>query len=276
MKNIFYRSLMFLSAGLLLTACLKDTGYTDVQEDTNSKTVAFFIPGGVQTQSLKSQAGAQTFTVLVGLSNANRSGDVTVNIGLDPTAVTPGFTAYPAANVSFSPSALTFKPTDTELPVRVTVTNTNAIDPCTRYMIPIVIKDAGGAVVASNQKGLISIPIANPFSGAATATGVFIHPTAGARPYTNMAKTLATIDCKTVKTSVGDLGGNSGYQLGIRINADNSLTLTNVGDGSGAPFTQNNNATCNKYNPATKTFCLDYQYDIGGAVRNIRETIKLN
>jgi len=273
MKTIFSNLLLVVTGSLILTSCLKDKGYTDIYEDKPA-VLAFAIPGGVQTQSLKSQAAVQEFEILIGVSTIGRTGDVTVNLALDPGSVTSGFTVYPAANVSFVPTSLTFKPGVESLPVKVRVTNTNATDPCTRYMIPISITPTTTSVVAvTNQKALISIPIANPFSGPAKATGLFVHPTAGPRTFTNLDKTLATVDCKTVKTALGDLGGNGSYQLGITVNSDNTLTLFNAGDGSGAPVVQTNNATSNRYDPLTKTFDLSYYYSLASGDRVVTEKI---
>lgn len=280
MKRIIVNFFTILSAALMLTSCLKDKGYIDVIEDNTPELVVFAVPGGIQSKTLANQAEAQTFEVQFGLSTINRSGDVTVNIAQDDASVAAGFLAYPSANVSISPASLIFAPGEEFKTVTVTVINTNQFDACTKYMIPLVAAAAGGgAVAATNQKALVSIPVASPYSGTFLSNGYFDHPTAP-RPIEDLEKELSTENCVTVSTGVGDLSVSDDFQLGIevdtteanKINGNFRVYLSNLG--AGPAVEQINDTESNFYNAETKTFDLNYRYLGGNGFRTINEIVE--
>jgi hypothetical protein len=136
-------------------------------------------------------------------------------------------------------------------------------------MAPISILTATGGVVVSdalnNGSRLMALPISNPYQGTYHVTGEFIHPTAGTRVI-DEDKVLGTVDCQTVLTTVGDLGG---YDLFIKVNTDNSVVISGGGNGIN-PLVQDTSLP-NVYDPVTKTFTLNYYYPGSGGNRVMHE-----
>jgi hypothetical protein len=136
-------------------------------------------------------------------------------------------------------------------------------------MAPISILTATGGVIVSdainNGSKLMALPISNPYAGDYHVTGHFNHPTAGIR-IIDEDKSLGTVDCKTVTTTIGDLGQDG---LNIQINADNSVTISGqVSDSQ--PLIQDTSKP-NVYDPVAKTITLNYYYAGAGGNRVMDE-----
>ncbi len=114
----------------------------------------------------------------------------------------------------------------------------------------------------------ITVAVANLYSGSYHSEGKFVHPTAGPRDI-NRAKTLAPIDAQTCETEYADLGGN-GWKMWLRVNPDdNSVEIIPIAPAS--PGTVPNGD--NFYDPATKSFTLNYKYAGAGGDRVVSEVI---
>lgn len=115
-------------------------------------------------------------------------------------------------------------------------------------------------------------PLANAFMGNYASTGTFTHPTSGARNFTS-PKTLVAVDDQTCETDHSDLGTN-GYKIRLKINADNSVTVTQFSSGTeiGEPVPD----AINAFDPVTKTFSLNYRYSGSGGYRVVSETLVRN
>jgi len=152
-------------------------------------------------------------------------------------------------------------------------------DASKKYAMLLVITDFGGFSKKHNDAGasldtlLITLGVKNQYDGIYHAAGTF---TRYSDPSTfldsrviNEDKVVGTVDANTVSSTAADLG----EPITLRVNADNSVTVTFVGasltDLPG-PFTQVGD---NVYDPATKTFTLHYQYR--GGLRTTAETLTL-
>lgn len=154
--------------------------------------------------------------------------------------------------------------------------NTNAgLDATKTYGLPIKITDASGTAISGNYGSVIVLlAVKNKYAGNYLGTGsiAFPPPTAG-RTWTNLKKSLKTINATTSKTDAGDLAGN-GFYMDLEVKADNSVVVTP--DPSSANLTIQNNPSkgASTYDPATKTFTLHYKYVGGSGDRVIDEVIK--
>lgn len=123
---------------------------------------------------------------------------------------------------------------------------------------------ADGREVVNNAS--TTVAVANQYAGNYLCTGIFTHPTAGARPI-NEEKFLTPVTATKCYTALGDLGA-AGYDIYINVESDNSCTVT-IGPGAitdvfmmaGLP---------NVFHPGTKEFDLNYFY-IGGTGNRVIE-----
>jgi hypothetical protein len=206
--------------------------------------------------------------------------DITVTLSTDQTAAQVA--AYNTANKA---SVEAFPAGKYTLPTPLTVVipkgssegtlalnfNAKDLDPAHPYALNFKITnvDKPGYTVSGNYNNtLVRISAKNAYEGTYKATGVFTHPTAGPRAI-DRNKTVTTVNATTSRIEVGDLAG-SGYYMYVQVNADNTVTI--LPDPTGA--TQDVFATgANTYDPATKTFTLNYAYN-SAAPRRISETVK--
>ncbi|MBB3970064.1 BT_3044 domain-containing protein [Mucilaginibacter phyllosphaerae] len=130
-----------------------------------------------------------------------------------------------------------------------------------KYAIALAITDASGLTSKAQDTIVATVGIKNQYDASYTATGKFVRVGLDERAI-NQTKVLGTVDANTVSSTVADLGDAT--PLYLKINADNSVTVIWPAATQAAlpgPFTQEG---VNKYDPATKTFTLHYQYR-GGA-----------
>ncbi|SDQ00902.1 protein of unknown function [Mucilaginibacter sp. OK268] len=134
----------------------------------------------------------------------------------------------------------------------------------TSYVLPLTITDGGGQQISNYKTVLYNVQVKNKYDGTYTASGSRIHPTAGTFTF-NYDVAMGTAGATSVSGSaLADLKTD----LKITVNADNSVTLSSVSQ----PSVALQPGTVNKYDPATKTFTLNYYYN-SAAPRLISETL---
>jgi hypothetical protein len=146
------------------------------------------------------------------------------------------------------------------------------LDLSKKYGSAFQITDFGGFTKKVGYDVIVAtIGVKNQYDGSYHAAGLFTRLNADLSQIDQRVidedKTLGTVDANTVSSTAADLG----YPITLRINADNSVTVTFVGSSLSnlpAPFTQ---VGVNVYDPATKTFTLHYQYR--GGLRTTEETL---
>jgi hypothetical protein len=128
------------------------------------------------------------------------------------------------------------------------------------------IAESGYVISGNLENGMVIINIKNQWDGNYHASGVRLHPVLGPFSF-NYNIDMGTTNANTIEgNALADLGPN----LYITINPDNSVTLASDAQ---TVFPQAGKE--NDYNPATKTFTLNYFYNTG-APRLISETLVLN
>ena len=146
--------------------------------------------------------------------------------------------------------------------------NPSAITDFTKqYVIPITIADASGQKISNYNTVYYVVGVKNQYDGKYHASGVFTHPVRGPRDI-DEDKDLATVNQFTVSSTIGDLG----TPMTITINAANN-NVTVAGNVSDTQPIMPVPGLTNTYDPATKTFHLNYQYLGGGGYRVIKENL---
>ena len=285
MKRIIKSGLILFASVIGLSSCLEDKGYTDIVNGVGAepivsifggdggalKTGIFKIDTLVEVRYLVNLGSidplnkdlALTIGVTQGATDfLKATNSKRVAVGDDPLDALPT-TAYTFVN----PVVIKAGKRDDTLRVRVKLPKT--LDFSKEYVIPVGIADASGVKISSNL-GFMNIFVGgtpNKFEGAYASTGYFTHPTVPRA--IDRAKALKTVDKSTSETEFADLGGAATMLL--KVNKDNSVTITPQGSAAtlAGPFEQ---VGVNKYDPVTKSFTLNYQYNVGSRV--ITEVIK--
>jgi hypothetical protein len=273
MRNKIFKILSLLAVIFIISSCLKDDIGEDWTADLSGKMYAEVWNAGFQALALQPVPDPVTFKFLVNIATDQPPAqDITVTLEINPDAITK-YNALKGTDYKLYPyieildKTLTIAAGTRNAYAHVKVWNANTLNACDNYMAPITITSATGGVVPAdplNQGSrLMALPISNPYAGDYKVTGTFNHPTAGIRQI-NEVKTLSTVNCSTVETSIGDLGGTG---LFIKVNPDNSVTVSGELSAS-QPLIP---TSPNVYDPKTKTFTLNYYYVGSGGNRVISE-----
>lgn len=194
-------------------------------------------------------------------------------IGLDfqntkrKTAGEANYTVLPTTTYSFSPNPVLIKAGSRTAKFAVKVSIPAGIDLANDYLLPVGITNASDAKINSSLSFVnISIEgLPNKFAGDYRAIGNFSLPTSS-RDF-DRDKSIKTIDKITSETEFADLG----VLMWLRVNKDNSVTI--IPQESTTSLVGSIEQTgVNKYDPVTKSFILNYQYNVG--TRVITEVIK--
>jgi hypothetical protein len=280
------QTLLLAACGLLfgLGGCLNDDERFD---DFGGSPAIVQIPttanfGITDNQGLPIQTGPVSYSFNVTVNAPSPAGqDVVVTLGVDANALKAYNTANGTNYVVLPTNLYQLPATTTTIragqryaPVTINFLGTSTADPTAYnnagYALPVTVTGATGATVGGNYATkIIVVKIKNRFDGTYRATGTFTHPVNGARKI-DRDKTLTTVDGASVTTEFADLGG-SGWTMTLRVNADNSVTLVPTG----AASTGTVQFGVNRYDPATRTYTLNYRYAGGGGDRVINELIKV-
>jgi hypothetical protein len=282
MKNKIILLTSFLTIVFWLTSCLKDNVGDYWKDDVAGKMYATVPSYTLQQLALKPVAGDVPFSFLLNIAtDALPTEDITITLAVDPAAVTQYNTdrnkSYkPFPTVQILTSTVVIAKGTRNATARAKVWGAETLNACDNFIAAITIKSAKTASgvdipIAGNMKSyLLALPIANPYSGTYHAAGVFTHPVNGPRNI-DEDKELNTIDCKTVTCSAGDLGGEKDTWVMLTVNNDNTITFGGSLSASQPYLPQTGKA--NKYDPATKTFILNYYYVGATGNRLIQENI---
>ncbi|QEC40463.1 BT_3987 domain-containing protein [Pseudobacter ginsenosidimutans] len=286
--NTLNKFLAFSCAGLLIvagTGCLKDEAYDDhmanVVIDKNSKVIEVMGPIiGAYGQVLNFSTGDTSFKmVTVNLASEQpATEDIQVTLVVDPAVITeynernPTLTQLsplPANNYNFQTLQITIPKGSREAELSGKIINPAFLE-TGKFALGMKIASTSPNYPISGNYGkqVIALRVKNKYHGLYHATGKFIHPTAGTRDI-DEDKELVTVEPNSVQANLGDLGG-SGYQMILTINPDNTVSIAKFGATPNIDY-----QGPNTYDPATKTFTLNYSYNGAGGPRIVREKIAL-
>lgn len=302
MKNKVIFTLSFLAGIVLLNSCLKDNIGEYWKDDLAGKMYATIAVPTLQQMALKPVAGEVPFTFMVNIAtDALPTEDITVNLIIDPTAVTQYNTDFkksfkPFPTVSLTSATLVIKAGTRNGYASGKVWGAETLNACDNYIAGISIASAKTAsgkdiTVAGNMKSyLLALPISNPYAADYHAVGYRIHPTAGTFTV-DKTETASTVNCKTIrKTQMGDypyildieildatmvVGGKTMNKVMLStpdVAPENfGMYSTYTGDPGTPPAAPSPDT--NYYDPSTKRFVLNYYYLSGGNPRKIYEIL---
>ncbi|MDB5146375.1 MAG: hypothetical protein JWQ57_395 [Mucilaginibacter sp.] len=286
MKKKLYIKTAFIALVAIagLSSCLKDdkhyvdfAGATPLIELPSAANVGG-LGGLLQKAALDISSTPVPIQLMVNLASPHTLGTaVNVKLSVDQAALTKyntdNGTSYQLlpSNTYTSTLSATIAAGTNSAYVTINVSS-NLINPSiTNYALPLTITDGGGQQISNYKTVIYNVQAKNAYDGSYVQNGSLTFPDGTGRSWTNRAKTLSTINANTVIAEAADLGG-SGYQMYLKVNADNTVTVTP------APASVNQTIQANgsnTYDPATKTFSLHYKYVGGTGDRVIVETLKL-
>lgn len=285
MKKLLY-SLVVSGLAVSMTGCLNDdehfTDFQNVGAVAEIPSSAFY--GIEDNQGLQIQTAPTNYSFDVNIASPNPpTQDVTVSLSIDQATLDAynkanetSYTLLPATLYQVSSLTATVKAGTRLAPINLSFFSgvDKVPDPTAyndaEYALPLKITSATNNVTVSSNFGIkiIVLKIKNQYDGDYRSVGTFNHPTAGIRAI-NRDKTLSTINGTTVQTEYADLGDAA--QMWLKVNADNTVTITPKGTASAATV----QFGVNKYDPATHAFTLSYKYAGAGGDRVINEVITL-
>jgi len=302
LKNIKAASYAIIGLSVVLTGCLKDKDFNNglIQSVHGNTGKVVSLAANVQTSSNVSTVAfdnSNNDTVVnflpVELSNGDAPApeDIHVTITLVDTLVNNLDTANYNANdgstydyVVPDPSIVSVVSTDVVikkgtyqgfLQLKFKPSNLLGQDLAFGFRIT-AIKEAGYTISGNLKDAVLVLLIKNKWDGTYVASGTFMHPNpALAGPFSDKTVVLFT----TGATSVDMEGGQptAGGLIGAspRFTVDPATNLVTVGPGVPyGPPTIAGPVTVgfvNRYDPATKTFYIDYGYS--GGSRHMTETL---
>jgi hypothetical protein len=303
MKNKIILLVSFFAVVFSLVSCLKDDVGEYWKDDLAGKMYATVAVPALQQLALKPVAGDVKYEFLVNIAtDALPTEDITLTLKIDPAAVTEyntnaGKSYKPYPNIEILTKSILIAKGTRNATAQIKVWGAEALNACDNYIAGVSIESAttasGGTItIAGNMKSnLTALPISNPYAGDYHLVGYRIHP-AYVDPLTVDKTTAAsTVDCKTIrKPQMGDYPYNCDITITAETMTVNGATVNKVivsspdvapanfgmydtYTGSAATPPTPPSTDVNYYNPATKTFVLNYFYLSAGVPRKIYEVL---
>jgi hypothetical protein len=245
--------------------------------------------------SVKLIADTQSYIFSAGYGGLGTPGkDVQVSFSLDPGALTaynatlssgglPAYTLLPASNYTAAlngtipANGVLTRP----LPLKIRAVGLNSK---TNYALPLTLSSAGGLYISPSNKTIMFVINGpdNIYAGAYRATGTRTNYSAtgtatGTSTY-DFVKNLSTVAADTSAVdAIANLGANranSAFYTTVNP-ATNNVTVSGYIDNPANPI-DNAPGLPSTYDPATKTFRLNYRYVLntsGGIYRIMNETL---
>lgn len=261
----------------VLSSCLKDKAPGNENYSHSPALVGFQYTGGAAKPIVAAIPGTaqDTLGIEVTLSVASLTLKTPVTLKIVPYKA--GLDSFNTANgttyAQMDPSlytlqdggSITINPGQQIVTMRINFAG-DKIDFSQKSGIGLQLTDAKGALIATNlNTAIVLVALKNPFEGNYHVFGVRHHPTLGDFSFDYTAY-MSTVDAMTID---GPADFDFQTELQIHINPDNTVTLS---DPSGAFTLYLQPGKENDYNPATKTFVLNFYYNTG-APRLITETL---
>jgi hypothetical protein len=286
MKPAQINILLFSALLLALSSCLKKDAM-NIDPDTGTKNVVEFANTGDNVASASSvyprffiDLGTITANQVVPLQvNVSYSGnetapqDITVSLGIDSIALKAYDTTFqaeyivPPASVYKLPSSVVIKKGTRQTSLQIPITISSDFDFNDSYALPLKIVSASHGVISHNfGTAFYSFGGRNKYDGIYVMKGYVNHPTAAyVGPFKAPEVTFTTIGASSIAMEAQPFFNNGalsffGVYPVFTVNADNSVTVTNLPDGGKAPSVSDPTYK-NRYDPATKTFYISYSYN---------------
>lgn len=280
-------TLLYSALLLLLTSCIKEKYEVDFVDNTK-RVITEFTEAKNEINVLAVDYSDQFIDVDLTELQIFRSefnSDVQVKVALDTSVIgrynranNAAYTLPPDGTFLIPSYDLVISPTTRKTKVRIRVKPSALMGG--EYAIGLTIAQVSQGEISSTYKNvLITVIVKNDYEGAYTSSGLRTLY-AGATNQTDVMAEypldgsvyLYTIDQTTAEVQLADLVGSWMY-LQVDPNTNEVTVLPSVVGPSFASL--ENNGPCT-YDPATKTFELNYKYfNAAGALREIRQTLVL-
>ena len=278
----FFTAMVLLS----LTGCLKDKAYDNgeiqsLRNNGSSPNVVEIKLTATSTSNFKSVAYDNslndTTVDLVPINLATpevASQDIHVTVSLNDALVTAyndnNGTVYeiPASSIFTVVNPIVTIPKGSRTGfLQIKINPANYLGKAYALGFSITKIDEGGFNISGNNKdGIVAINIKNQYDGSYHVSGVRVHPTLGPFSFDYDEDLSTTGEFSNEGNVLADLGEG----LIITVNPDNTVSLQGVVRDVFLSAGKEN-----KYDPATKTFTLNYYYNTA-APRVITETLVKN
>ena len=273
-------AIYLLVSGVLFSSCLKQKYKIPIDDNTDRVVTEFTTARqGVNSLALDYSTSMieVDLTELRVLPRSAMDGSVQVKISENKALVTTsGYSTLPPGSYSITSFDYTLTPSSRKANIKLKINPSALVGGS--FAIGLSIQQvSAGEISEAGKDILIEIKVKNDYEGDYHATGLRILY-AGATIGSGIAsqfeidddKYLYTVDKNTVETDVADLIGGAWMFLEV----DPVTFNVTVKPSTLSPtFLLSNNGPC-KYNPATRTFTLNYKYFNGaGNLRIITETI---
>lgn len=281
---------LLVATSLFMSGCLKDKDFEDQiygSQPNDIKGVGFV--NAKYALALESSANPQTIvTVIVGL-NASQTSSTPINytVAAAPSSVLPaGVTALTSSQYTFSatgtiPAGAWF---DT---LEIVIPNASLLDPLSTFGIGLTITavDPGYVIVNNATTATVQFNVKNAYDGIYSVVSGLVtrynSPGVPANdalsgPLTgNPDVTMITIGATTV--SVNNLRWSGGGGIGgidnLQLTVNPATNMTSIISLQNATLT-NWAGRENKYDPATRTFTLNFRWNPAGATREYSVILK--
>ena len=281
---------VFVAASVLMSGCLKDKDFEDQKYGTQPNDIkGIGFVSAKYALALESSANPQTIvTVIVGL-NADQTSSTPINytVAAAPASVLPaGVTALTASQYTFAaagqiPAGKFF---DT---LEIVIPNASLLDPLLTFGIGLTITsvDPGYVIINNATTATVQFNVKNAYDGIyAVVSGTVIRYASPGVPLNdalsgpvagNPDVTMITIGATKVAVNNlrwsggGGIGGIDNLQLEVNP-ATNAVTMSALGNAT----LKNQPGRENKYDPATKTFTLNFHWNPTANVREYSVILK--
>jgi hypothetical protein len=265
---------------MTFSSCLKEKYKIPIADNT-SRVITEFTTARQGTNSLALDFGTAMIDVdlteLRVLPRSDLNGSVQVRIAENKALVTTaGYANLPTSAYSINNLEYTFTPENKKTNVRLKINPSALVGGS--YAIGLSIMNVSAGEISELGKDiLIEVKVKNNYEGEYHATGLrllYAGPTVAAGLAGQFTiddeKYMYTIDQNTVETDVADLVGAAWMFLEVD---PVTFNVTVKPSTLGPTFALSNDGPCT-YNPATRTFTLNYKYfNAAGNLRTITETI---
>jgi Domain of unknown function (DUF1735) len=282
LKNSWLVASIVVLSACSLSSCLKDTG--PVQDFGKSPALVSFQYTGSASQDMVTSVlpnpdDSVGVEVTLSVSSGTLTTPVTVTLALDPDSLA----TYNAVNgTSYTMLDPAFYTTPANMQVTIAAgqhivpfvlhLKGSTIDYSTDPILIFKIASATGATIATNLSVIVlPIKLRNPYEGAYTVTGYFVHPSSPRA--LNLNKSLSTISAIESRGLVGDLGSTFTFDVSPTNTLVNFQSAVNANSGfingvdnavgdpnyPGPPFVHT--TYNNTYDPATGIFWMHYGYN---------------
>jgi hypothetical protein len=279
---------LWITGMVFFLSCKKDHVFGDIEPNTDRIIVEFTESkvGGILSVDYTTNWVDADLTEIRLFPRSVANGEVKVKFIINPTVVADyntengtNYISVPATSYSLQSNEVTLTQEDRSASIKIRIKPSLVTG--ASFAIGLSIAEvSSGEISVLNHNVLIEVKVKNAYEGDYQATGNMnvysgssnTSPISVTYPIDEI-KFLSTIDNTTVEAPIGYFDFTGAFMY---LTVDANTNQVSVSPSLGAPTFSvvTNNGTC-VYNPATKTFTLNYYYiNSAGNLREIQEVLE--